>query len=338
MSQSKIQQKQCANCDYQFGAEVSNFCPSCGQKNMDKNISIFALLYDYITVYLSFDSKLFRSFPALLFNPGFLTQQFAKGKRQTYLKPIRLYLFASLIYFTIFSMVSNHKNWFQPAPKSKPKASVADSTLADIKNTIKSNVNKYESSEKTFINFGKNSIITEKDFLEFREILDEGGEQALLDTLENRDHFLVDNWLFETFTKQSSKIYLSSGNSFFNYFLGSIPLMMFLLMPVLAFIFKILYLFKREYYIKHLVFFFHYHAFTYLLFSIVVLLSSFAWGGVWYLLAFLLMSIYLFKAMRTAYPQHAIWTGIKYFILIIIYPFIVAIFLILTLGADFLLF
>ena len=90
MSQSEIQKKQCANCEYVFNTEqVTSFCPNCGQKNIDKNISIFTLLYDYITTYLSFDSKLFRSFPALLFKPGFLTQQFAKGKRQTYLKPIR---------------------------------------------------------------------------------------------------------------------------------------------------------------------------------------------------------------------------------------------------------
>ncbi len=100
---SKISRKQaiCSNCSYAFAeTTVDNFCPNCGQENLDKNVSFGDLFSDFIGNYLSLDSKLFRTIPRLMFFPGFLTNAFNNGKRISYLTPIRIYLFMSVLYFS----------------------------------------------------------------------------------------------------------------------------------------------------------------------------------------------------------------------------------------------
>ena len=313
MSKKNNPANSCSNCDYVFPfGTVRHFCPDCGQRNIDRNVSVFDLMYDYVSNYFSFDSKLFRSFPALLFKPGFLTEEFAEGKRQGYIKPLRLYLFASLIYFTIFSVIADQSGWFEEDVVSikeksidttSTKSSVLDSSIISIKDTIDAEMFDDElfTDSATVFSLREGKVLYRKELEEFIKILDANGEDALLDTLNQRKHFLVRNWYFEVFVRQTSKIYLSSGKSFFNYFLGTIPLMMFVLVPFLAFIFKIFYLFSRQFYVKHLVFFFHFHAFIYLLLTVFLLLNYF--GFVWIGLFILVFAslIYFWKAMIRVY-------------------------------------
>lgn len=350
MSKQNKPANSCANCDYVFPfGTIRNFCPDCGQRNIDRNVSVFDLLYDYVSNYFSFDSKLFRSFPVLLFKPGFLTQQFAVGKRQGYIKPLRLYLFASLIYFSVFSMITDNNSWFEDdtlsikekkAATKAVKSSVLDSTITNIKDTLDAKVFDDEllTEPETVFQLGKGRVVYQKDLKEFIQILDDDGEKALLDTLSKRQHFLAANWYFQVMTRQVSKIYLSRGKDFFNYFLGTIPLMMFLLMPFLAFIFKIFYLFSRQFYVKHLVFFFHFHAFMYLLLTAFLLIYHFWSGWIALLILFFSTLIYFWKAMVRVYQQHKFWTFLKYFVFWMIYPALLFCFLLLTLSSAFLLF
>ena len=53
--------------------------------------------------FLSIDSKLAHSLPALLFRPGFLTQEYLNGKRQRYLDPVRMFITIVVIYFIVAS-------------------------------------------------------------------------------------------------------------------------------------------------------------------------------------------------------------------------------------------
>src|SRR5690606_9058630 len=95
----------CPNCKVKLNENV-NFCHNCGQENHDKRASVKMLVNDFSQDYFTFDSKLFRSLRPLLFNPGFLTLEFINGKRMNYIRPIRLYLFISFIYFLTSSLLS----------------------------------------------------------------------------------------------------------------------------------------------------------------------------------------------------------------------------------------
>ena len=53
------------------------------------------------------DNRFFRSFRVLLLQPGAITADVLRGRRATYITPLRLYLFASVTYFLIAAAAPN---------------------------------------------------------------------------------------------------------------------------------------------------------------------------------------------------------------------------------------
>jgi hypothetical protein len=94
--------KHCQNCGYQL-TPYHNYCPNCGQK-VDDKLSMRVLFHNTIMNYFSVDARFFRSFIPLLARPGYLAKKFVSGKRLLYLHPAQFYLFASIVFFFIFSI------------------------------------------------------------------------------------------------------------------------------------------------------------------------------------------------------------------------------------------
>ncbi len=94
----------CPNCNNELTGE---YCSSCGQKrydNNDRKVSTF--VKNFFEESFSFDSKFFRSLKLLLISPGFLTHEFMTGKIASYVTPMKMYLFVSVVAFFISSFVS----------------------------------------------------------------------------------------------------------------------------------------------------------------------------------------------------------------------------------------
>src|ERR1700688_3433490 len=84
----------CTNC----GARVSGrYCSNCGQQVKYELHSFWELLSEATEVVTHADSRLWRTLRALLFQPGFLSQQFLAGRRVSYLSPFRLYFVLSVL-------------------------------------------------------------------------------------------------------------------------------------------------------------------------------------------------------------------------------------------------
>jgi hypothetical protein len=91
-------EKNCLNCN----AEVQGrFCQVCGQENIETKESFWSLATHFVYDVTHFDGKFFSTLKYLLFRPGFLSQEYLKGRRITYLHPIRMYVFTSAIFFLI---------------------------------------------------------------------------------------------------------------------------------------------------------------------------------------------------------------------------------------------
>lgn len=91
------------------GAELTgNFCSTCGEKklNPSKDYSIGKFLEQTIDGFTHFDSKFLRSFRALLFKPGFLTEEFIRGRRTRYMKPVQIFIIASVLFYFLFPTTS----------------------------------------------------------------------------------------------------------------------------------------------------------------------------------------------------------------------------------------
>ena len=102
---------------------------------------------------------------------------------------------------------------------------------------------------------------------------------------------------------------------------------MFFLLPLMALILKILYPLSKRYYVEHLLFVVHFHAFFFLmlilqmLFSRIGVMLSFNEDVVQLILVVtsLYVPVYLYKSMRRVYGQRHLATIPKYLALLISY-------------------
>lgn len=91
---------QCSNCGTPLKGRI---CHSCGQNSDSFHRPVWSLLWEVLDGLIGLDGRLWRTLPALMFRPGYLTRKYLEGVRARYVQPFRLYLFASVIFFLLFS-------------------------------------------------------------------------------------------------------------------------------------------------------------------------------------------------------------------------------------------
>ena len=92
----------CPNCEKEFDSSY-DYCPYCGQKNIDPDPKLKHFLGEFLSANFNLDSKIFITLKTLVLKPAKLSKEFIAGKRESYITPVRLYLFISLIYFFTLS-------------------------------------------------------------------------------------------------------------------------------------------------------------------------------------------------------------------------------------------
>jgi len=86
----------CLNC----GAPApGKFCPECGQETARELRTVAQFLDGLISQYIARDGQLRQTLSRLFFAPGALTVEYLAGRRARYLRPLQLYLTASVIVF-----------------------------------------------------------------------------------------------------------------------------------------------------------------------------------------------------------------------------------------------
>ena len=102
------------------------------------------------------------------------------------------------------------------------------------------------------------------------------------------------------------------------------PLFMFLLLPFVALILKMLYVRRKRLYIEHVIFLLHFQAFAYLLIAIDLVISSEFPHLEPNAVIVPLILLYLWVAMRRVYKQGWIRTSLKMFSFLMLYCFVFA--------------
>ena len=96
---------QCLNCS--TALEKNQFyCFVCGQKNKTSTVTIWSLLGDMFANIFNLDHSVWQSLIGV-FKPAYLTQEFIKGKRKSFLNPLRLFFVAMIVHFTLLSSLIN---------------------------------------------------------------------------------------------------------------------------------------------------------------------------------------------------------------------------------------
>lgn len=115
----------CQNC----GALLHGpYCSQCGQHDVDYSGSFWHIMEDALEGALHFDGKFFRSARFIFTRPGFLTKEFRAGRRERYMHPVRLYVFASFLFFAASVLLGHNR-----ASGGASKAAASDSSAASAK-------------------------------------------------------------------------------------------------------------------------------------------------------------------------------------------------------------
>lgn len=287
----------CLNCGTQMGSD-DLFCPHCGQKRLGReDMSFRHLIGESFLDYFHFDSKFFRTILPLIFKPGHLTLEFMKGKRKTYVAPFRLFLVISIIYFLLLP--------FSKEPETDGVKNVKTGTAGPYlsKKTSRSRSIKFTFNNMPVSNAGQDSV---------RNDIDSMGLTAYINK-----KFPQEGSLLKFFTGQAYKIMLSSGQSISTVIEHTASKMVFLLIPVIALLLKLLYIRRKRLYYEHLIFTLHTHAFFFLLLILSTLLEYILPGSMKIMV--LITLVYTFFAMKKYYGQRVLKTLVKFGLLSLSY-------------------
>ena len=91
----------CQNCG---GDLDGQYCAGCGQRARVRVITMWELTRDLVGDVFELDSRLWRSIRPLLFHPGYLTEEYLRGRRVRYIPPFRMYLVLSLLFFFVAAL------------------------------------------------------------------------------------------------------------------------------------------------------------------------------------------------------------------------------------------
>ncbi len=322
---------ECSNCNQCFEAHYP-YCPYCGQEAEDK-LTLSVLFTNTISNYFSFDARFFKSFIPLMIKPGYLAKKFVEGKRLLYIHPAQMYLFISVVFFFLFSFISREqseefdtdiKKAFDKDVVIKDSIQLrrADSILAQIdldyitKNEKQLGLNDSEIKKlDTLIKkagspnsriFGRNFNGDEIDSM----IANGTSDQKIYRQLGMKED---DDILTKRFYRQGIKFYKSkSVGSILQAFYDSVPIAMFILLPIFALILKIFYSNKGQF-AHHLVFTFYFFSFLFTVFSILTL-STLLWDDFpWWIIMIVMLStfFYLFLGVKRFYGQDYLMSFVK---------------------------
>ncbi len=353
----------CPNCHYPMRKDAP-FCSECGQKYTTGRVTVWQLLREFLGSLLNVDSQFFGTLRAIL-SPGKLTVEYFKGRQKRYVHPARFFLFTALVHFAILGIVlvdgkenlneileerkrSLHRDAFllqldsvKAGVDSLFSQKIAGQALDTLRRRMGENVTPDSTTVFYFDPTAKKFIeksISSQDVFDQRlsELLDNYGIKGTLPRFQAGQFLRI----------------IKEGSNFIGFMLGNLIWLVALMMPALALLLKLLYIRRKKYFVEHLVFSFHYHAFAFLAFSVAILanLNSFkfeehdgdlnrtftAEGAI--SLAFFIVMGYLFIAMRRVYGQGYFKTFVKFGILNFSYLFIFLVSLVLTLVIGALLF
>jgi hypothetical protein len=365
----KVYTENCLNCGEVL---TGQHCSHCGQPARVRVLSLWGLLKDVAGDLLNADSRVWRTLLPLAFRPGLLTQEYLRGRRTRYTPPFRMYLVLSVVFFVLASFEDpgralvldvneDEANLQIRDPEATPAATAGGAATtgdaatpapaapeaqtgpggpmqkaqpldADTRKLVDGVVARVPREERARVREALErelSASTPEQRAAARKFLDDPcGEQSL------RLDLGPDVKPVEDRLRSACRKIVSDQQGFGRALFNNVPKMMFIFLPLIAAVLAVLYLRSGRYYVEHLLFVVHFHAFFFLAGIAVLLLDHLAGilpgvavapvkvaqgllatGLVFY------VPVYLFMALRRVYGQSRWRTLPRYAILGIAYFF-----------------
>lgn len=334
----------CLNC----GTKLQGpFCHYCGQP--DKRLLRFfpVLIREFFEDFLELDTRFSRTMKPLLFQPGRLTRDYLDGRRFRYTPPMRLFIFSSMLFFILAATLASDA--IQVGDVRFDGNDVDVATLADseqlaalpedVRQEVMDEIEReraraaeaWEDTRDKSAPDEPQAVEKEDWSIRFNdEDWDRETNPLIIPGMPDSFNEWINDEIEES--PQKAKEIEENPNIIVDEFFELLPATMFIMLPIVALLFKFWYLFARKYYVEHLIHALHNHTFLFVALTITLLNNALIeWrdpGGesaFWQSLSWLSVAIYfwipiyLLISLRTVYRQNWFLTVCKYCVIGISY-------------------
>lgn len=293
----------CPNCGE---TEVGRYCPSCGQSNKDFNKPVKEIVGDLLDS-INLDVRLLNTIIPFFTKPGFLIQEYFKGRRKKYVPPMRMYMFISILFFFLVQSVDFENNGSE---------------------AIKININ------DTNIPFNNNGDLNAETVSWEKEGVDTVLIKQYLDSSNYVNKEKIKQAILKDSTYNPFKKSLIGGinasekkEMFVSKFLKNLSYVLFILMPFFALVLAMILWKSKMLYVKHLIFSINFHSYIFGLSSLILILLkilpdpisefvTYLWWGI---------PIYLMLSIKRFYHRKYISAFFKTFGALSIYFIVISI-------------
>ncbi len=356
-------EKNCLNCN----AEVlGRYCHICGQENVEVEESFWSLATHLIYDIMHFDSKFFDTLKFLLLKPGFLSKEYLRGRRASYLHPIRMYVFTSAIFFIIFFTFISKPGDLEKGIKTDKGKTVINNQILSLQDSLKKVKDTVQRKQieneikglKVGLSYIPASEVGDsvghsdnksKNVLNLRDSMPSSIKEY--DSLQRklpeteRDAWLMRRVMYRVITINQK--YKGDDErfkeDFAEKFKHSIPQMMFISLPIVALALQLLYIRRRKqfFYVDHVILLIHVYIAVFISLLIYYSFSAlhdvthfglFSWIAT---LIGIYIFLYCFLAMYNFYKQRIFKTFVKYFILLFVASILTGILLVIFVITSF---
>ena len=311
----------CLNCDTSLSGQ---YCGNCGQRARSRLISLWGLISEAFGDLFELDSRLWQTLGPLIVRPGKLTQDYLLGRRARFMPPFRTYLVLSVVFFLVafFDPREDFNVLFEPAEDAAP----ADPSAEEIRQGVLE-----ELAEEGIIVADEALPHEDEDSsgLNINVTSGESDVECDIDDIKAAD---MPDWLSNRLTPERlqlmcERVMADDGRALFGKLRDNVPAALFVLLPLMALVLKVTYPLSKRYYVEHLLFVVHYHAFVFLMLTLQVLFARFgalvripeSAIDVVLIGAAIYIPAYLFRSMQRVYGQGAFITALKYIFLLLSY-------------------
>lgn len=390
----------CPNCGTRLRGR---YCHDCGQLDQPLRMPVHRFLVQSFTEFFGIDGRVWKTLGVLLFKPGKLTEAYLHGQRRRYLRPLRVYLSSTLLFFFLLSVldpVGQLRDVIVNAPAlsdstvaaavyvadldariaeeeaetarqrlavdslrsrldsvrvafradslagrlagpdsleaartrvedATDEFDVAEARLAGMDDSIEDQRREWRRAQAAL--YPNDSLIRPSDLTTAAEIVirDQGDVPNIeLGPLEGV--FRRGRAYERLKTSRTTEDRIEAGLDLARTAINKVPVVLFLMLPVFAFLLKVTYVRRGWYYSEHLVFGLHTHAFAFLVFSIIAGLAAFStdqtWTAIGAVALYVAIPVYFLIAQRRVYQQGWIKTIFKSAILGWAYVLVLAVF------------
>jgi len=290
----------CLNCGTPLRGQ---YCGHCGQRASSRLISLWELIRDAFGDLIELDSRVWQTLGPLLLKPGLLTKDYLIGRRARYMPPFRTYLVLSILFFVVA--------FFEPSEKFslllEPVAIPSPAEIARAEDD------------------GKIPERMLDDFDDSNEV----DCEITSDDLQDLPEWLAKRLTVERAQDICTRVSRDRGKYFLSLLRDSMPVALIVLLPLMAMALKVLYPMSRRYFVEHLLFFVHFHAFFFLILTLQVIFQRSmdllpipdTIPILVNVAASFYVPVYLYLSMRRLYVQRHLFTVIKYLALLLTYFF-----------------